>query len=97
VVSAVPAMTEGGRCGVCAAYVRGYMADYGGLTPDTVEFRDRAGGQDQVRGGDVLAQVRHGRGARDRVRSSTSVRVPPRTLSAMSVPFQDVNTSPSSR
>jgi hypothetical protein len=41
------------------------MAHYGGLPADAVQFRDRVGGQDQVRGGDVLAQVRHGRGARD--------------------------------
>src|SRR5260370_5072650 len=96
-VSPVPAMTEAIRSGVCAAYVPGYMAHYGGLPPDTVEFRDRAGGQDQVRGGGVLAQGRHRRGARGGVRASPGVRVPPRPLSALSVPFQGVNTSPSSR
>src|SRR5580693_940811 len=58
-------MTAAIRSGVCAAYVPGYMAYYGGLPADGVQFRDRVGRQDQVGGGDVLAQVRYGRGAWD--------------------------------
>src|SRR5580658_7854255 len=70
-------MTAAIRSGVCAAYVPGYMsatfrasrpvvfAHYGWLSADAVQFGHHVGGQDQVRRGDVLAQVRHGRGARD--------------------------------
>jgi hypothetical protein len=43
------------------------MAHYGGLPADAVQFRDRVGGQDQVRAGGVLAQVRHGRGSGFRI------------------------------
>src|SRR5260370_4976372 len=34
-------MTAAIRSGVCAAYVPGYMAHYGGLPADAVQFRDR--------------------------------------------------------